>query len=201
MKKKRFFEGIDLGTIFNTVPAALFILDSDARIMDINTSAARLIDQKSDITLRRLCGDALHCLHAQNAPKGCGTTEYCPDCVIRSSVIESCKGQRTVKKKADLLVQKNNNIKPCVFLISASPFTHRRVPYTILSMEDITELAMLKKLIPICSACKKIRKDDNFWESIEKFLDHQYGAKMSHGICPDCAKKLYPDLDLDDHLH
>ena len=197
VKKAPLLDGLDLNIIIDIVPAALFILDSDARILEINTGAAKLTDQKADITLRRLCGDVLHCLHAQNAPDGCGTTDYCPDCVIRSSVIASCKGQHIVKKKADLLVQKNGKITPCTFLISASPFTHCGKLYTILAMEDITELMILKKLVPICVSCKKIRKDENYWETIEKFLKRKYGAQMSHGICPDCAKKLYPGLNLD----
>jgi len=196
MNKATILSELNYRTIINTVPAALFILDNEARILDINTNATELTNQESDVTLRKLCGDVLHCFHAQNAPKGCGTTEYCPDCIIRSSVLASCQGNIIVKKKAELLVQKGQTTQARVFLISASPFTHKGETLSILSMEDITELMLLKKFIPICSACKKIRNDDDYWESIERFLKEQYGAQMSHGICPDCIKKLYPDLDI-----
>ncbi len=196
MNKTKMLSELNYRTIINTIPAALFILDSEVRILGINTSATELINQESKVTLRKLCGDVLHCFHAQNAHKGCGTTKYCPDCVIRSSVQTSCQGKTIVKKKAELLVQKGQTTQSCIFLISASPFTHKGETLSILSMEDITELMLLKKFIPICAECKKIRNDDDYWENIERFLKEEYGTQMSHGICPDCIKKLYPDLDI-----
>jgi len=57
----------------------------------------------------------------------------------------------------------------------------------------------LEKLLPICSACKKIRIDDahpenmRSWISIEKYL-HESKINLTHGICPECAARLYPDL-------
>lgn len=66
----------------------------------------------------------------------------------------------------------------------------------LLTMEDITEIVFLKKLIPICSICKRIRNDSEYWETIEKYLNRNFGAELSHGICPECAKKYYPDMNL-----
>jgi DNA-binding NtrC family response regulator len=57
-------------------------------------------------------------------------------------------------------------------------------------------LANVKKLsglIPICSSCKKIRDDKGYWNQLEKYLIEHSDAELSHGICPDCAKKLYPE--------
>jgi PAS domain S-box-containing protein len=54
---------------------------------------------------------------------------------------------------------------------------------------------MPEHAIAICANCKKIRGEDDLWESIEKAFDHLI---FSHGICPDCCKKLYPDLNLED---
>ena len=186
--------GFNFRTVIDTVTTALFILDEDARILDANTSAAKLVNKKDDIILKRLCGDALDCIHAGEGPDGCGTTDFCPDCVVRSSVVDSCQGKTIIRKRADFQVQKQNKPARCVFLISASPLIHQGTPLSILSMEDITEVMFLKELIPICAECKKVRKDDDYWETIEHYLNRQYGAKMSHGICPDCIRKLYPDI-------
>jgi hypothetical protein len=54
----------------------------------------------------------------------------------------------------------------------------------------------LSGLIPICSNCKKIRDDKGYWNQLEKFMKKYANVDFSHGICPDCAKKLYPDYDL-----
>jgi len=52
----------------------------------------------------------------------------------------------------------------------------------------------LRGMLPICSECKKIRDDRGYWNRIESYLSQHSDVKFSHGICPDCAKKLYPEL-------
>ena len=55
-------------------------------------------------------------------------------------------------------------------------------------------ISALKRLIPICASCKKIRQENGYWQEVESFF-HQYAdMDFSHSICPDCVKKLYPDL-------
>ena len=58
----------------------------------------------------------------------------------------------------------------------------------------LAEVNKLQGFIPICSNCKKIRDDSGFWQQIEKYIQERSDAKFSHSICPDCAKKLYPDF-------
>lgn len=60
----------------------------------------------------------------------------------------------------------------------------------------LEEIKTLKGIIPICSSCKKIRDDEGYWQRIETYISKHSEADFSHGICPGCAKKLYPDLDL-----
>jgi len=62
--------------------------------------------------------------------------------------------------------------------------------------EALSEVKQLSGLLPICASCKKIRDDKGYWNQIESFIRDRSEAEFSHGICPDCAKKLYPDLDL-----
>jgi PAS domain S-box-containing protein len=54
----------------------------------------------------------------------------------------------------------------------------------------------LKGLLPICANCKNIRDDEGYWNQIEVYIRDRSDAEFSHGICPDCAKKLYSDLEL-----
>ncbi|HOP62606.1 MAG TPA: cache domain-containing protein [Spirochaetota bacterium] len=55
------------------------------------------------------------------------------------------------------------------------------------------EINNLNKLIPICSSCKKIRDDAGYWSSVETYLDQHSDAELTHSLCPDCLKKLYPE--------
>jgi len=54
----------------------------------------------------------------------------------------------------------------------------------------------LSGLLPICSHCKKIRDDKGYWNQIETYIRDHSEAEFSHGICQECAKKYYPDMDL-----
>jgi len=52
----------------------------------------------------------------------------------------------------------------------------------------------LSGMLPICAACKKVRDDSGYWNQIETYVRDHSDAQFSHGICPDCAKTLYPDI-------
>ena len=58
------------------------------------------------------------------------------------------------------------------------------------------EVKKLSGLLPICASCKNIRDDKGYWKKIEAYIHEHSGAEFSHSICPECAKKLYPDLDI-----
>jgi len=60
--------------------------------------------------------------------------------------------------------------------------------------EALSHVTMLKGIVPICASCKKIRDDEGFWKNVESYVSRLSGAAVSHGICPDCARKFYPDL-------
>jgi hypothetical protein len=55
------------------------------------------------------------------------------------------------------------------------------------------DVKVLKGLIPICAKCKKIRDDKGYWNQVETYIHEHSEADFSHGICPECAKELYPD--------
>lgn len=92
------------------------------------------------------------------------------------------------------------------------PFDHSELQVRIRSGQRIVELqsalaaanldlrnalAQVKKLsgfLPICASCKKIRDDKGYWQQIEAYIRDHSEAEFSHSICPDCVKKLYPDL-------
>jgi PAS domain S-box-containing protein len=65
--------------------------------------------------------------------------------------------------------------------------------------EALAEVKQLSGLLPICSSCKKIRDDKGYWTQIETYIHKHSDAQFSHGICPECAKKLYPELNLYEH--
>jgi len=48
--------------------------------------------------------------------------------------------------------------------------------------------------VPICASCKKIRDDRGYWEEVEAYVTRHTDAQFSHGICPECAQKIYNEF-------
>jgi hypothetical protein len=62
--------------------------------------------------------------------------------------------------------------------------------------KTLSEVKTLRGFLPICSYCRKIRDDKGYWNQIESYIHEHSDTEFSHGICPECSKKLYPDMDL-----
>lgn len=58
----------------------------------------------------------------------------------------------------------------------------------------LAEVKTLSGLLPICASCKKIRDDTGYWNQIEEYICRHSDAEFTHGLCPDCAKRLYPQV-------
>lgn len=56
------------------------------------------------------------------------------------------------------------------------------------------EVKVLSGFLPICASCKKIRDDEGNWKQLESYISKRSEAEFTHGICPECARKLYPEL-------
>lgn len=57
----------------------------------------------------------------------------------------------------------------------------------------LSEVRTLSDLLPICASCKKVRDDGGYWRQIESYLSTHSGIAFTHGYCPDCVAKLYPE--------
>jgi DNA-binding response OmpR family regulator len=53
-----------------------------------------------------------------------------------------------------------------------------------------TQVRQLEELLPICSYCKKIRDDQNYWQQIEGYINERTGSEFSHSVCPDCYQRV-----------
>lgn len=63
--------------------------------------------------------------------------------------------------------------------------------------EALAQVKKLSGLLPICASCKQIRDEKNGWNPIETYIAKHSEANFTHGVCPDCVKKLYPEFAAD----
>jgi sigma-B regulation protein RsbU (phosphoserine phosphatase) len=61
--------------------------------------------------------------------------------------------------------------------------------------EALTQIHQLQGLLPICSYCKKIRSDGDYWQQLEGYLSSHTGVQFSHGVCPECYEKVVAQLE------
>ena len=180
--------------ILNAIPSPVFVVDSDVRIIEFNEAAAPLLVQNPGVALRLRGGEAMHCLHSSDVPEGCGRAPFCSDCVIRNSVSQSFSGRKISRRATKMELVRGPSIREIYVLVTTSPFNYADQTHALLILEDVSELMDLRSVIPICANCKRIRNDEEYWEHVEAYFKNRLDLDFSHGICPDCFKKLYPDL-------
>ena len=61
--------------------------------------------------------------------------------------------------------------------------------------EALANVKTLSGLLPICSYCKKIRNDEGYWQQLEAYIHQRSEAQFSHGVCPDCYKRVVAEMD------
>lgn len=97
-------------------------------------------------------------------------------------------------------LQKAKITKPYGYI--TKPFNERElhivIEIALYRHKTEKELKILRGILPICASCKKIRDDKGYWAQIETYVRQHSEAEFSHSLCPDCAKKLYPTMDLRD---
>jgi len=181
-------------TLFDAVPLPIFLVDGDIRILDFNPAAGRLLDQDREVVLKRRGGEVMHCLHSQDVPEGCGRGPYCVDCVLRNGVIRSLQTGEKVREKTVLEQHEGNVTRTVDLMVTTAPVTVEGRQLALLILEDISELVQLRRLLPICSKCKKIRDDQEYWHSLESYMAKNLDLTFTHGICPTCAKEMLAEI-------
>lgn len=66
--------------------------------------------------------------------------------------------------------------------------------------EALADVKTLSGLLPICASCKHIRDDKGYWHQVEAFIQQHSAAVFTHGLCPKCAKKIYPNTSADNDI-
>ena len=111
-----------------------------------------------------------------------------------------CKDGTTVWTEIKITTLRDSDGQPIEFIGVTRDITERkrieeeREQLVRDLQKALSEVKTLKGIFPICASCKKIRDDKGYWTQIEAYIRDHSEAEFSHGICPDCKKKLYGDF-------
>ncbi|MEN6373533.1 MAG: PAS domain S-box protein [Smithella sp.] len=184
---------------FKTSRDCVFITSKDGRLIDLNDATVELFGYSSRQELLQMkipfvyANEAERAKHAGIIAEGGYTKEYPVDLRRRDGVI-----RHTL---ITAVARRDEKGKTIGFQGTIRDITERRQieeerERLILELQEaIAQVKTLSGLLPICASCKKIRDDNGYWMQIEAYIKDHSEAEFSHSICPDCVKKLYPELE------
>ncbi len=168
------------------IPWYVFLMDRDMVIHDFNAASAALLNPDGGMALSERGGAALHCIRSADHPAGCGHGAQCQSCLVRRAVMAAHDTAAPVRQEARLELRAGAGAKALHCVLTASPITFGSRKLVLLVIEDISEVVTLRRLLPICMYCKKVRDAQQCWSDIETYLRENPDILLSHGICPSC---------------
>ena len=114
--------------------------------------------------------------------------------MVRNAVATSYANEKIVRRAAKMLLEQRGELKEVYLLITTSPLLFEGNRHVVLTIEDVNELVELRRLIPICANCKKVRNEEKYWDSVETYFKKHLDMDFTHGICPECVNLLYPGM-------
>ena len=112
-------------------------------------------------------GEHFLCLNSIGPEIGCGKNEACKSCTIRNSIKDAFENNKTTRATTELIIGTNLYPQKIHIIVSVSPFLYNEKTYALITIENISELMLLRSLLPICAHCKKIRNDKQYWQTVE----------------------------------
>jgi len=183
----RFFRAI-----LDAIPSDIFLVDAERRLEALTEHVAGKIGADPEEILGDRLGEVLACVNAAEA--GCGFHERCQSCALRCGIEAAAKEQRRFQKKIRFSYRSQGEEHAAYLLVTATPFAfEEQAPRVLLVLEDITSVVELQGLLPICAHCKAIRDDDDYWQSLERYLNAHSDALLTHTICDRCLERYYPE--------
>ena len=144
----------------------------------------------SDLTLPDSRGlETFRILHA-NSPK-------IPVILLTGMDDESIATQAVREGAQDYLIKGEINaqllLRTAVYAIERNALIQERLKLINELTGALSKIKFLSGLLPICAGCKKIRNDKGYWEQVESYLKEHSDIEFTHGLCPDCIGRIYPE--------
>jgi len=180
------------GAVVDVIADGLLVIDVRKRVVDVNCAAQSILSVSMEDAFGKDISEVLGQAAELAAAKGpqqsahreivLGTAEHRRYFDLAASPLHDRRGRHlgTACTLHDTTERKAGEIE-------------REALITELQ-NALTQVRTLSGLLPICSSCKRIRDDAGYWRQVEEYLSLHSDAEFTHGICPDCLARLYPEL-------
>lgn len=180
---------------FDAIPDFVSVHDRSFRIVRANQALADFLELHPRDLIGRTCHEVLHgkaepwldCPHVAALATGTSVTAEVHDPRIGRPLLVTCSP----------LFDEEGTLCGSVHVardISRQKDAEDERERLIAELQQaLSTVQMLSGILPICAGCKKIRDEVGEWRPLESYIETHSEAEFSHGICPDCARRLYPD--------
>jgi PAS domain S-box-containing protein len=180
---------------FDSIPDWILITDEECRIVKVNKALADSFGRHPRDLVARSCRGLIGGVDwpCEECPRG----KVIADGVRRmAEVFNRRMSSHQMITTAPILDRQGRFIGTSHVIKDVTEDKHAYIEREELIaglQEALSKVKTLSGLLPICASCKRIRDDRGSWNPIEVYIHDRSNAQFSHGICPECARKLYPD--------
>ncbi|XHR28765.1 MAG: PAS domain-containing protein [Chthoniobacteraceae bacterium] len=178
-------------SILDAMPFPVLVLEESYRIVDTNSAANQVIGMPAEEARMHRPGEVLRCIHAAETSVGCGGTPFCRSCSIRTAIGKAFQGEYPPRQVVKLLVSGDEQMLEMQYLMTVAPLNFENLRLVLMILEDVREIS--SQMLPICSNCKQVRSEDDYWQSVESYLSSRLEIHCTHSLCPECAQKFFPE--------
>jgi PAS domain S-box-containing protein len=181
---------------FNTISDFITVINKEMKMVRVNKALCDFVGKDAEELIGQPCYEIMHgtkepwpgCPHVEAMESGKTTTSEINDPHIGKPLLVTCSP----------FFNENGNLVGTVHVardISIQKFAEEEKERLIAELQSaLSKVKQLSGFLPICASCKKIRDDKGYWNQLEAYIRDHSEAEFSHGICPDCAKRLYPEM-------
>jgi PAS domain S-box-containing protein len=160
--------------IFENAPVGIVVVDRELRVVDVNAAYCEMLGYSRDELLSLHVPDLTHPEDRQQ------DIEFLPLLL---------KGQIPHYRTEKRYITKNKETVWAHLTATALRDATGHASYAFGITENITDRKILRQILPLCSSCKKVRDEKGFWTDVEVYLRERASTEVSHGLCPECARK------------
>ncbi len=179
--------------LYDLAPVGYFTLNDKGIIIETNLSSSKLLKANRDTMLKKVFTQFIFkddqdiYYHNHNLLIKTGMSQICELRMIKTD-------GSTFWARLETNNTPNLDSLPIHRVVVSDITKSKKLEEEL--QKALKEIKTLHGIIPICSNCKKIRDDQGYWEQVEIYVSAHSKAKFSHGLCPDCIKKLYPNFKI-----
>jgi PAS domain S-box-containing protein len=185
---------IRLKVVLDTIQAGIVVIDPENHtIVGVNAAAGKMFGAPREEILGSVCHE-----YICPAEEGqCPITDLAQDLDNAERELLTADGRKVPILKTVVsvtLAGREHLLESFLDITERKRAEEERERLIGQLKEALAEVKTLSGLLPLCSSCKRIRDDKGYWQQIEAYIRDHSEAEFSHSVCPDCAKKLYPEV-------